>query len=747
MKLLVRCVLFFMLLGAASSVAVAGDLALELVGRETCRQADVLVTISVNGRPSEYHGSLVGGRAVLTAQLPEDNVGSIGVRAEAEGCWAAPLEVESTAPAASMELVPAGWVTGSVKLQERGVPLPHRLALSLHRAPDADPERQLSEAHVECEVTEGHLAECTVPAGRWSLRASVEGWAPVYRWDVEVPPGHRVPLGTLVFRRGGSIAGEVTAEDGLPQGLDVTVVAHPLMEAASLQPGERQRLQHLDLRTTARAFGKFGLSGVPPGRYRLRADAPPYAPASVVVDVEKGRETILDSALVLRPPVRLVVDVTPESARGDAAWTIDLFSEEESREFLRRDGGPTRSGRWTSSPLPPGEYWIQVSGPDGGRLAMQRVDLQDDLQPEAVELELVRVHGTVELGDREIAARLWFGGRTGEERIETRSELERGFDVMLPHPGTWRVDVLAEDPAVDRQGVEVTVNADSVGESDDLVVRLPDTTLEGDVVNEEGVPVGGAIVNLVRLDPLSRVSLRTDETGWFEDHGLDPGAYELDALGDQMRSDRVRVAVTEGVSVPVRLVLRKVTTLRGRVLSPSGPVPGAGVLAYPLVVGGGAASTTIPQGASGPDGRFQLDVPAQAGVVRLVALAPGYVFALQRVDVEGDRSQELEVPVRQGGGTLVIDPGASGGAARFAVVYVSGEPVDLALLRLWVSLNGGQAWQGPVRAPAMPAGEYVACRVTPQEAMAVIGGLAAPRASSCVQGDLLEGSSLELVLP
>lgn len=746
MKLLSRAILAAILSAASVSAAAAGTLSLELVGRGACRRADVLVTLSAGGGAVEQRTRLVAGRALVKLPIPEDSPGELVARAEARGCWAAPIEAEPATPAGHMELWPAGSVTGTVELEEGGATLPPELAVSLHRAPEGDPEAQPAEASLRCEVRGGKLEGCTVPAGRWTLRASAEGWAPVYRWDVEVLPGRGLSLGRLFLRRGGSIAGAVTAEDGLPEDLDVTVAAQPAGDAAALAAADRQRLRPLQLRTTARPSGDFALTGVPPGRYRLRAEAPPYAPASTVVDGERGRETLLESPLLLRRPVRLLVEVTPEAAPGDVAWTIDLLSEEEGHELERRDGGSTRTGRWTSSPLPPGEYWLRISGPDGTRLATRRVDLEEDLQREAVELELVIAHGKVMLGEREIAARLWFGGRTAEASIQTESLLDGGFEVMLPHGGTWKVHVVAENPAVDRQGVEVTVDSAPGGESDEVIVELPDTTLQGEVVDENGIPVSGAAVHVVRLEPFSQAALWTDETGWFEDHGLDPGAYQLQAVLEDSRSDRVQVALTDGASVPLRLVLRKTTTLRGRIVSPWGGVPGAGVMAYPLAAGAGLVATSAPRASSGPDGRFRLEVPAQAEMVRLVVLAPGYALTLRRVRLEGSQGEELEVPVRTGGGTLVIDPGDREGA-NFTVVYVAGEPLDLPFLRQWAGMNGGGGGEGPLPVPAMPPGEYAACRVTPQEAMAVIGGLAVPKDSVCARGDLLEGSTLELVLP
>ena len=730
------------------SAAAAGTLSLDLVGHGSCRQANVELAVESAATIAEHRARLKAGQALVRVTVPEESPKGLTVRAQAKGCWAAPLEIGPGRVEGQVDLWPAGSVSGAVEVEDPGVRKPRRLSLSLRRAPEADHERQPPNALLTCEVTGGQVAGCPVPAGRWSVRIQADGWSPVYRWGIEVSPGRSASLGKLIFRRGGSIVGEVATEDDPPEALTTVVTVSPLMDGTSLPEADRERLQHLELRTTARPTGEFGLSGVPPGRYIVRAEGPPYAPASAVVDVEKARETLLDSALILRRPVRLEVDVTPETGPGGAAWTIDLLSQTEGHELERADGGSTRDGRWTSSPLPPGVYWLHVLGPEGNRLAKRRVDIEEDLQREEVDLELVVAHGTVVLGEREIAARLWFGGRTGETSIETKSELDLGFEVMLPHPGTWKVDVLAEDPPVDRQGVQVTVDAGSGGESDDVEVRLPDTTLQGDVVDENELPVTGAAVHVVRLDPFSQAALWTDETGWFEDHGLDPGRYELQAVLDDMRSDRVQVDLGEGTSVPLHLVLRRTSTLRGRIVAPSGMVRGAGVLGYPLARGGGMASTTVPKAASDANGRFELELPAQAETVRLVALAPGYVLAIRRVAVKGGHDEEIEVPVRQGGGTLVIDWGRSGAATNFAVVYIAGEPVDLPLLKVWAGMNRGES-QGEdrLRVPGLPAGEYAVCRVTPQEAVAVIGGLAVPKESACSRGELLEGSTLELTLP
>lgn len=736
-------------MAAANPVAAGASLSLQLRGRGACQDVTAVVSVDGQGSSEKSQATLHRGVAGLPCPVPHDGIGPFTVVAEAEGCWAAPVRLEPPGEMeATVDLWPAASVSGAVKLEGARSRAPGALRLRLQPTPDADLDHQPPEAEVECVLRDAKMTSCRVPAGRWILRAAAKGWAPWYRWDVRLGAGERLSLGKLVLHEGGSLVGRVVPEDDSGEPPKTTICVEPVVDRSALSPADRKRLQALALRVKAEKWGGFHFSGLPPGRYMVRAEAPAYAPASAQIEVKKGRESVLDRPLVLRRPLRLIVDVTPETAPGDMAWTVAVLEEKGARSLERVDHGATHDGSWTSSPIPPGRYWIHVIGPGGDLQARRKVDLEGDLQREPVQLKLVAVHGKAVLGDRALAATLWFGGRTGDESIETTSEVDSGFDVTLPHAGAWKVDVESDDPPVKRANVEVTVESDSEGHCDDLVVKLPDTILQGDVVNENGVPVTGAGIHVLRLSPFSQAALWTDDTGWFEDHGLAPGAYELQAVLNDMRSDRVEVALKEGIAnPPARLFLRRVHRLSGKIVSPSGPVAGAGILAYPLdSAGGGLVSTTSPTATSGPDGGFELDIPSQAATVRLVVLAPGYVFSVRHVDLRRGETEELEIPLRQaGGGALVIDPGDD--SQNFAVLYVSNEPLDLPLFRTWAGMNGTPAGRGPIHIPGMPAGEYVACRVTPQEGLAVVGNLAAPKSSVCTSGTLLEGSTLELHLP
>ncbi len=737
------------LVATLAAGAHATPLEVQVRGNGSCAGVEAVVEVRGTDLDRERPVPLDDGTGWGTVEVAPRHFPLV-VSARAEGCWAAPvpLEAPSDGPL-DLELWPAANVSGRVRVAGgTGKELPGRLELLLEAVPGADTTLQPERAVLECGIQGEHLPPCPAPAGRWALRVEAAGWVPWYLWDLRLPPGETAPLGTIEFRRGASIVGRVVTEEGRPAPAAVSVT--PLVDRSQAGDdglGLPGRMGH---RAEAGPWGWFQLAGVAPGRYAVRAEHPGYAPAVLTAAVEEGREVVLPDPLVLRRPVRLEVEVTPGTTAGGEPWTVALWSLPDLGPGERLGEGTTREGRWISPHLPEGWYRLEVHGPGGELLAARRVSLGDDLQLERVPLDLLVVRGTVRLGERDLAARLLFGGETGDERIEAVADPEEGFSVTLPRAGQWRVHVTSEDPPVDRPDVTVEVEAGPDGRAEDLVIELPDTTLEGEVVDETLQPVAGAAVRVVRLEPFTQLAARSDAGGWFERRGLRPGRYEVEATAGGLRSDTVRVALEEGTPPPpLQLVLRKVVRLHGRITAGGRPVPGARILAYPLGAGGRLVGVSAPMGSSGPDGTFDLELPGATTAARLAVLAPGFVLSLVPVDLRGraGAGEPLEIAVRQGGGTLLLEHG-EGAGSNFAVVYLGGHPVDAPLLAAWAAMNGMPARREEVlEVPAVPGGEYVACRVTPREGLLVLGGAAVPRSDRCTTGLLAEGSRLVLRLP
>ncbi len=136
----------------------------------------------------------------------------------------------------------------------------------------------------------------------------------------------------------------------------------------------------------------------------------------------------------------------------------------------------------------------------------------------------------------------------------------------------------------------------------------------------------------------------------------------------------------------VRLVLGRQVTLKGRVFSLGGGIPGAKVLARSI----GGTDLLLPNGVTDADGRFQLNLAEGAEQAELTILAPGFLFYQQIVAIP--EADELPVVLKQvGGGTLVIQPRAAidfrSGHALPYVVRDDGSRLDLLVLSQWSALH------------------------------------------------------------
>lgn len=673
------------------------------------------------------------------------------VNAEAEGLWAPVLTI---APDAAGPFPLTLWPASELSLSLR----PAVLAGTLERVrfrlgevagpPLAGAGRQpRGSQEVVCPVRMGRLAGCRVPAGRWNLRIDADGFAPHLLWDRTLGAGEASALGTFELRRGALIAGQVLTADGAADPAHASVELHPLLEPDPLASAEEEaELEQLAVMVPIDPRGRFQLEGVPAGAYRIIARQPGLAPAATdsPVVVEQGGLHELEEPLILERLLRLSVFVEPSVGLARRPWHLRLLrarGTELLQEVAASEIDP--SGRWESQPLPPGPYVVRILDEDENNLRWQEVDLRPGAEEVLVDLSLVFVEGELLLGDQPLAGTLWFGGRAGGERVKAESDSEGEFLVVLPRDGEWVVDVVAHDPQVSALGVELEVERLADLDTAEVRIRLPDTRLSGEVVDELGFPVVSPAVRAMAMARRQGAHLTDgDFGGRFEVRGLSEDAYMVEAQTPEGRSEPMAVTVTEGVDAPIRLVVRSQKPMAGRVVSAAGPVAHALVQAYPVTSSGQIAAMRVPRARTDLEGVFWLEVPGGTANLLLVVLAPGYSLGVRRV-VPGE-PLEIGLPSEQG--TLRLE-GTAESSSQGAVdlVMVQGAPIDLPILRTWAQMNGHRAWQpGRVSIPAMPSGDYAHCQLTLQEALLVLGGLALPRADACVEGYLPPGGELVL---
>ncbi len=241
-------------------------------------------------------------------------------------------------------------------------------------------------------------------------------------------------------------------------------------------------------------------------------------------------------------------------------------------------------------------------------------------------------------------------------------------------------------------GIEVQ---DAAGRVDLGTITLsPEAVIEGQVTDPRGTPVAGARIE-TRTDGFGTVAnsfeigrsrprqpLETGPDGRFRVGGLSPGTKVRVSAAAKGYAE----AVIEGIEVPppapLRLELRPLGKLSGRVVDPAGePVAGAFVRADE-----GRPGSRRPRGGGATDdqGRFQIDL--EPGPVELSARAEGYKTGTWRGEVpERGAAGPAEIRLERGatleGRVLDADGNPVGGAR---VSTSAGAP----------DFMGGLGWMG-----------------------------------------------------
>lgn len=691
------------------------------------------------------------GRSSGELSLPLDGDRTWRVQALADGFWSPSVVVPpGSERSAEITLWPAGRITAAIQSSEEPVAT-ESLVLKMSAVSSRGSSRGPPGVHeVRCPVKELRVEACPAPAGRWNARVQVPGWAPRDLWRIEVEARELTDLGTLPLERGGTVFGRVSVEEGALDPETLVVELRPWIDLDPSVEGLLDEMERLGLEADLNDRGEFQVVGVPAGSFEIIARQPGFSPAKIApVEVSGEGWTELEEALALFPLYRLTISVDPNAGPFGGPWTLRLFRSEGSQRLRQVAAGESdESGLWRSPPLATGSYELQILDALENSVHWREVVLTPGSAEEHVTLPLIYAEGKVLLGEEPVESGLWFGGSSGAERIETRSDEEGEFLVVLPRDGEWVVDVFADEPPIKVRGIEVEVEPIADLRTADVLIHLPDTRILGEVVDELGLPLRESAQ--LQVVPLSGersrerfLGTRTGAGGGFEIVGLQPDVYSVEATTPDGSSDPVVVSVTERTDVSVRLTLRSRRTLKGRVVSETGPVAHALVMAYPLAGAGQRPAFTSPTTHTGTDGWFRMRVPGTASSVRLVVLAPGHALASKTV-TEGSA---VEIALTREQGTLVVAPNHAG-SGEVGFVMVGGQALDLPRLETWARMNGTQPGEGlPLVVPGMPPGSYAYCRLPYEEALLVFGGSALPSAEACREGFLAAGGELNLEAP
>lgn len=697
------------------------------------------VEVSVAGAPTSRVSAVVtatpgfeGGRAQSQAITPGTPVtflvtpGSWSVSCAARGFWGETRGVVVTPGGASpvlCRLWPLAAVEGVLRVPEG------KTATRLSWRTVIVPGQGVSEEDFsgECRVHEGGRFACELPAGVRHLALKAPGFAAHYLWGAELVPGKPLAVGELKLRPGGSVVGWVVGPAPLLAEGKAEVVATPrVMEPVSTPLAQaQQQVANVDRR------GFFQFSGLAPGSWSFSARASQGARSlPVVAVVAEGLETELKNPLELQLPSVLQVSVTPPQAPGGGLWRVEVWDQDAVRATFQMvarsvaDGG----GVCRIDGLLPGSYWVQVRDDQGKTHFKDRVEVRGEWATLEVRLSYPRVVGRVSLGDKPVRAKVVFGGEFAAARVEAHSDAEGHYACVLPQGGRFLVEVTVEGSQLRRRFTDVEVPEKKGGEEVRLDFTLPDTAVSGSLVSEDGKPLFGVVNARGTRGEGQYANLRTAEDGRFLLRGLDPGTVWLQGQAPGYAGDWVPVQLAEGESREVELRLARRREVRGRLSFGGVGVPGGRISAF--LEPKPTPDATF-EAFSESDGAGQFTLSLRSGRrYRLVVEAPGFMREVLSWEV-GDADEPVDVPLRQGGGTLILAlpwPQVQG----FFVVY-EGFPETAWAYEDWAARHGSAPARGALEVPQLPAGSYRVCRMA-------AGGPA------CVEGYLAEGGTLRLEL-
>jgi hypothetical protein len=656
------------------------------VAVEAAAGVELLKPIAIQAEGSNGKTVQILAGSASPAQRELEN-GPYRVALTEPGLWAEPRDVYVGPAGASVHLIVyrASIVTGRVTA--RGV-VPSRLIARFQGAAGAAPR-----GDAVCTI-ERRSFSCPVPAARLDLSLKAPGCVTRYRWNVDAA-AQTADVGVVDLVPGATLTGYVSVRRGVP--LEKAVVsAAPMRPAPAFDVADRSRGALESQRVPVNGHGFFHFDGIAPGDYTLEASAGTLRSARQQVRVIETAEAELRTPLALEEPHDVEVLVHPSRDVYNRRWIVKLerqtnvgmLVETERQESLPADG------RTTLQSIPAGSYTLVLRTESGETWAQREI-----LVPGAPVVEITVpktfVRGRLTLDKQPLQANLEFRHVDGAA-VAARSGADGTFALFFPESDAeWieQIRIRSDAPHVQHVMNNVQVEKDERGNAF-IGIDLPPTYLAGTVVDAQSRRVRA----IVRVESAQEGvwEIPTNEEGEFEIHALPAGRLRLRAYAARATSNAVDVDVAEdGRAEDVRLMVQPARRLTGRVFSSNGPIPGAAIYAFPQP--GGAIASPI--ATTGPDGRYDISLPAEAADVDVFAGAPSFAtqFFRQRIPEASD----LDLRLTQTQGTLIVESPD----VKRTVVRHRGAEVGLNLF----AYHGGVREANGLRIPNLEPGLYLIC--------------------------------------
>jgi protocatechuate 3,4-dioxygenase beta subunit len=466
--------------------------------------------------------------------------------------------------------------------------------------------------------------------------------------------------------------------------------------------------------------GTFTLTGIPPGRIRVRVRAEGFLePENQTLDLDPGQSSDLLSFEMVggQPVAGRVVDeagvpvsdaqVTAYRKKDDddgggRGLGMNFSIDPEDFDFLamssgRRSSMSNSQGEFTMAALEPGEYRFTARHPDMAKSSTKNVNVEASVQTPLVEIAIDAggaVEGTVTgLGMRPLpdAFMVAFSLQAGSMRSGTTDKSGYYKIDGLP-PGQYVVFKSRMDERADNIGLELMSNMrlKTVTVKQGKVARL-DVHDEGEdgvrvfgTVRENGAPVPRALITLLGSDRqgVLGMGMRANAAGMdgrYELVGIKPGDYvmQVTRFQGQPVQTTFEIEVPEEASEFLFDISLPTSSITGKVLDTRGnPVAGMrvtlgsdeGGLAGADGLIGMIAANGLSQARTNEQGEFTMKSVA-AGTYRLTAGS--------RVGGRPRRAREGEPQYGEGSLADILVDGASTVADLVITVPLAGKITGL----------------------------------------------------------------------
>ena len=368
--------------------------------------------------------------------------------------------------------------------------------------------------------------------------------------------------------------------------------------------------------------GTFTLTGIPPGRVRIRVRAEGYlepesqtfdlAPAETIEDLvfdmvggEPVAGRVIDESGVPVSDAQVTAYKKKDREGGGRSWggSLNFSIDPEDFDFLamstsRRSAMSNSKGGFTVAALEPGEYRFTARHPDMAKSSTKNVIVKAGIETPAVEI-VIDAGGAIEgavtgLAMRPLADAFMVALSLQAGSMRSGTTDKNGYYKIegLP-PGQYVVFKSRMDERADNIGLELMSNMrlKTVTVRRGKVARL-DVHDEGEdgvrifgVVRENGVPVPRALITVLGSDRqgLLGMGVRANAAnmeGRYELVGIKPGEYvmQVTRFQGQPVQTTFEVEVPEDVSEYAFDIELPTSTITGKVVDTRGnPVKGVRV--------------------------------------------------------------------------------------------------------------------------------------------------------------------------